>query len=55
MARLATARTPVIIVDVEVRRYGIEDRRSPSSPASSGIPVVTTFMGRGLLESARRR
>jgi indolepyruvate decarboxylase len=39
---------PVIVVDVEVRRYGLE--ASVAALARKfGAPVVTTFMGRGLL------
>src|SRR5262245_1986603 len=51
LAKLARARSPVIIVDVEVRRYGVEDRVAALA-RKLGIPVVTTFMGRGLLEDA---
>jgi indolepyruvate decarboxylase len=49
--RLAAAASPVIIVDVEVRRYGAEDRVAALARKLK-IPVVTTFMGRGLLENA---
>src|SRR5688572_30191997 len=49
LGRLAKARSPAIIVDVEVRRYGVEDRVAALA-RKLGIPVVTTFMGRGLLE-----
>jgi len=49
--RLKAAKFPVIIVDVEIRRYGIE-KRVASLARKLGIPVVTTFMGRGLLEDA---
>ncbi|MBN8890046.1 MAG: indolepyruvate/phenylpyruvate decarboxylase [Rhodospirillales bacterium 70-18] len=48
LARLAAAATPVLMVDVEVRRYGVEDKAARLARAL-GIPVVTTFMGRGLL------
>jgi len=51
MARLAKAKSPVIIVDVEVRRYGIEDRITALARKLK-VPVVTTFMGRGLLEKS---
>src|SRR6516165_1279958 len=49
--KLAAASAPVIIVDVEIRRYGVE---APVAALARrlGIPVVTTFMGRGLLEDA---
>ena len=48
LARLRGARAPCLMVDVEVRRYGVEDRVARLA-ARLGIPVVTTFMGRGLL------
>jgi indolepyruvate decarboxylase len=50
-ARLAAARTAAIIVDVEVRRYGVEEAVAALARQLK-IPVVTTFMGRGLLENA---
>src|ERR1044072_2262466 len=50
-ARLSNARSPVIIVDVEIRRYGIEDRITALA-RKLNVPVVTTFMGRGLLEKS---
>ena len=46
--RLAAARTPVLMVGVEVRRFGLEERVARLAKAL-GIPVVTSFMGRGLL------
>lgn len=49
--RLRDAKKPVIVVDVEIRRYGIEDRVAALA-RTLGIPVVTTFMGRGLLADA---
>src|SRR5262249_19891346 len=51
LERLAAAKSPAIIVDVEIRRYGIEDRVAALA-RKLGLPVVTTFMGRGLLEQA---
>src|SRR5215831_15985936 len=51
LARLARARAPVMIVDVEIRRYGVEHETAKLARAL-GLPVVTTFMGRGLLEEA---
>jgi indolepyruvate decarboxylase len=51
LERLKAAKAPAIIVDVEVRRYGIEARVATLA-RKLGIPVVTTFMGRGLLEGA---
>ena len=50
MARLAKAKRPVIMVDVEVRRYGLEFRVAELT-RKLGIPVVTSFMGRGLLST----
>lgn len=51
LEKLAGAKSPVIIVDVEVRRYEAEERVAALA-RKLGIPVVTTFMGRGLLEGA---
>ncbi len=50
MARLAKAERPVVMVDVEVRRYGLEGKVAELTQRL-GIPVVTTFMGRGLLST----
>ena len=41
-----------MMVDVEIRRYGIENRVAALA-RKLGVPVVTTFMGRGLLETRR--
>ena len=51
VARLGQARAPVVIAGVEIRRYGIE-RETAALARRFKIPVVTTFMGRGLLEDA---
>ncbi len=51
LARLAQAKSPVIVVDVEVRRYGIE-KRITALANKLNVPAVTTFMGRGLLEGS---
>lgn len=51
MARLRAARRPVLVVDVEIRRYGIEARVAELA-RKLGLPAVTTFMGRGLLADA---
>ena len=51
LARLAPARAPVMIVDVEIRRYGVEQKTAKLA-RQLGLPVVTTFMGRGLMEDA---
>jgi indolepyruvate decarboxylase len=49
--RLRAAKKPVLVVDVEIRRYGIESRVAELARKLS-LPVVTTFMGRGLLADA---
>jgi len=49
--KLAGASAPVILIDVEIRRYGLEERMTALA-RKLGLPVVTTFMGRGLLENA---
>ena len=51
LAKLKAARAPVLIVGVEIRRYGIE-RETAALARRLGLPVVTTFMGRGLLQDA---
>jgi indolepyruvate decarboxylase len=51
LVKLAQAKSPIIVVDVEIRRYGIEHRVAALA-RKLGVPVVTTFMGRGLLEDA---
>ncbi|MDD5030637.1 MAG: indolepyruvate/phenylpyruvate decarboxylase [Rhodoferax sp.] len=48
LARLAQAKSPVLMAGVEVRRYGLEDKVAALS-RRLGLPVVTSFMGRGLL------
>ncbi|MDH5538098.1 MAG: indolepyruvate/phenylpyruvate decarboxylase [Rhizobacter sp.] len=48
LERLRRARRPVLMVGVEVRRYGLEARVAELARRLS-IPVVTSFMGRGLL------
>ena len=48
LARLETARRPVILVDVEVRRFGLEAKVAALARRLQ-VPIVTTFMGRGLL------
>jgi len=50
-ARLKSAKSAAIMVDVEVRRYGVEDGVAALARKLK-LPVVTTFMGRGLLENA---
>ena len=52
LARLASARRPVLMVGVEVRRFGKEEALATLA-GQLDIPVVTSFMGCGLLvESA---
>ena len=48
LERLAQARAPLLLVGVEIRRYGIEHKVARLAQLL-GIPVATTFMGRGLL------
>ena len=48
LQRLAQAKSPVLMAGVEVRRYGLEDKVAALS-RRLGLPVVTSFMGRGLL------
>lgn len=48
LERLHTAKSPVLMAGVEVRRYGLEDKVAALS-RRLGLPVVTSFMGRGLL------
>ncbi len=50
--RLRSAASPCIMVDVEVRRYGVEARVAELA-SRLDIPVVSTFMGRGLLSAHR--
>jgi indolepyruvate decarboxylase len=50
LARIEKAAAPVAVVDVEIRRYGVEDRIAALARKLK-LPVVTTFMGRGLLEA----
>jgi indolepyruvate decarboxylase len=51
LMRLAQARSPVLMVDVEVRRFGLEDKVAELARRLA-LPVVTCFMGRGLLVNA---
>jgi len=48
MSRLERARSPVLMVGVEVRRFGLEARVGELARRLH-VPVVTSFMGRGLL------
>ena len=51
LGRIARAERPVIVVDVEIRRYGVEAGIAALA-RKLGLPLVTTFMGRGLLDQA---
>ncbi|MCG3212662.1 MAG: Indole-3-pyruvate decarboxylase [Anaerolineae bacterium] len=48
LARLERATAPVLLVGVEIRRYNLEDKVAQLA-RKLGLPVLTTFMGRGLL------
>ena len=48
MARIQAARRPVLVLDVEVRRFALEARVAELARRLQ-LPVLTTFMGRGLL------
>ena len=48
LAHLDGAQSPVLMVGVEIRRYGLEQEVTALAQRLN-IPVVTTFMGRGLL------
>jgi indolepyruvate decarboxylase len=49
--RLGKAERPVFMAGVELRRYGLEDKAAELARRLA-IPVVTSFMGRGLLAKA---
>jgi indolepyruvate decarboxylase len=51
LQRLAQAQAPVLMVGVEVRRFGLEERVAELSRRLA-LPVVTSFMGIGLLADA---
>lgn len=48
LERLSQACRPVMVVDVEIRRFGLEAKVAELTRRLA-IPVVTSFMGRGLL------
>jgi indolepyruvate decarboxylase len=48
LARLASALSPVLMAGIEVRRYGLEAKVAQLIRRLN-IPVVTSFMGRGVL------
>jgi indolepyruvate decarboxylase len=49
--RLGRANAPVMMVGVEVRRFGLEDKVAALA-RQLGLPVVTSMLGRGLLAHA---
>jgi indolepyruvate decarboxylase len=51
LRRIEAAERPVLVVDVEVRRFHLEARVAELA-RRLGLPVLTTFMGRGLLSEA---
>lgn len=52
MERLGRARLPMVMAGVEVRRYRLEDKVTQLA-RRLGLPVATSFMGRGLLTDAQ--
>jgi indolepyruvate decarboxylase len=48
LARLRAARSPAMLLCVEVRRYGLE-KKVAELARRLGIPTATTFMARGIL------
>lgn len=51
LGQIKAASSPVLMVGVEIRRYGLEQKIIELAQ-KLGFPVVTTFMGRGLLAGA---
>jgi len=51
VGQIEAAAAPVLLVGVEVRRFGLEAAVAALA-RKLGVPVVTTFMGRGLLAEA---
>ncbi len=52
LAALAQAQSPVMMVGVEVRRFGLEAKVALLADRL-GVPVVTSLLGRGLLSETR--
>ena len=48
LARLRAARSPVLMIGVEVRRFGLEEKVAELARRLA-LPVVTSLLGRGLL------
>lgn len=51
LARIQAACAPILVVDVEVRRFHLETKVAELARRLR-LPVLTTFMGRGLLSQA---
>ncbi len=51
LGQIGRAREPVLLVGIEIRRFGVEVGVAELAKALQ-IPVVTTFMGRGLLSDS---
>ncbi|MES2129639.1 MAG: indolepyruvate/phenylpyruvate decarboxylase [Pseudomonadota bacterium] len=51
LARLADAQAPMLMVGIEIRRFGIEEKVAKLARLLN-LPVTTSFMGRGLLADA---
>jgi indolepyruvate decarboxylase len=51
LSRIKEAERPTVLAGVEVRRYDLEDKVAELSNRL-GLPVATTFMGRGLLANS---
>jgi len=54
LERLQRAASPVLMVGVEIRRFGLEQKIELLA-RRLGIPVVTSFLGRGLLAHSTAR
>ncbi|HCN88584.1 MAG TPA: indolepyruvate/phenylpyruvate decarboxylase [Oxalobacteraceae bacterium] len=48
LARLAAAQAPVLMAGIEIKRFGLEQKVAQLARILN-LPVVTSFMGRGLL------
>ena len=51
LRQIASAKSPVLLVGIEIRRFGLESAVAQLA-TKLGLPVVTTLMGRGLLADA---
>ncbi|MBI3150006.1 MAG: indolepyruvate/phenylpyruvate decarboxylase [Betaproteobacteria bacterium] len=52
LERIRTARAPIMMIGVEVRRFGLEDRVAELARRLE-VPVVTSLLGRGMLVEAK--